>query len=508
MHDYLLGIDTGATVVKAVIFDLQGQAIGHASAKSAAAHPHPGWIERSMPELWHAAAAAIRTAIAGAGISPAAIVAIGACGHGNGLYLLDRYGAPLRPGILSMDARAVDVVDAWRGQSLLDALWPRILQTPYAAQPPALLRWLKLHEPAVYARIGAVLLVKDYVNQRLTGAIATDLTDMCATGLLDLDRRDYTLDLLDAYGIPEIAAALPPIGASSAVVGQLTRSAARATGLRAGTPVVGGMFDACAGPLGAGIIAPGQACLTAGTWSVNAVVTTAPVASRRSLFNALYTPDTWLTIDASPSSSANLEWFVTELCAEERAEAQARGVSVYEVCGERIAALPPARTSIIFHPFLYGSNVQPSARAGFYGLAGWHTRADLLRALYEGVVYGHLSQVENLRAAGARAESACLIGGGARSPIWSQMFADALELPIAIPAGSEIGARGAALCAGIGAGVYADYAAAARAVAIERRHTPDPTATPRYRAAYAEYRRLVEAMREPWEGLQRLERQR
>ncbi len=507
MPDYLLGIDIGATVAKVVIFDRQGQAIQHAGAKSAAIYPHPGWTERSMPELWHTTAAAIRTAIAGAGISPAAIAAIGACGHGNGLYLLDRHGAPLRPGILSMDTRAVEVVDAWRAQGLLDAIWPRILQTPYAAQPPALLRWLKLHQPEVYARIGAVLLIKDFINQRLTGALATDPTDISATGLVDLGRRDYAPDLLDAYGISEIADALPPIAASSAVVGQVTHEAARVTGLWAGTPVVGGMFDVSAGALGAGVIAPGQACLTAGTWSVNAVVTSTPIADRRSLFNALYTPSSWLTIDASPASSANLEWFVNQLCAEEHAEAQARGVSVYEVCGERIAALQPARTSIIFHPFLYGSNVQPTARAGFYGLAGWHTRADLLRALYEGVVYGHLSQVENLRAAGARVESACLIGGGARSPVWSQMFADALEMPIAIPAGSEIGARGAALCAGIGAGIYADYADAARAVAIERQHLPDSAATARYRTAYAEYCRLVEAMREPWERLQRLERQ-
>ena len=135
MHEYLLGIDIGATVAKVVIFDRQGQAIRHAGAKSAANYPHPGWTERSMPELWHMAAAAIRTAIADAGISPTAIAAIGACGHGNGLYLLDRHGVPLRPGILSMDTRAVEVVDVWRAQGLLDAIWSRILQTPYAAQP-------------------------------------------------------------------------------------------------------------------------------------------------------------------------------------------------------------------------------------------------------------------------------------------------------------------------------------------------------------------------------------
>jgi L-xylulokinase len=257
--------------------------------------------------------------------------------------------------------------------------------------------------------------------------------------------------------------------------------------------------------LGAGVIAPGHACIIAGTWSVNAVVTSAPIASRRPIFNALNTPTTWLTIDASPTSTANLEWFVAQFCAEERAQAHARGISVYQVCGEQIATHAPAGTSIIFHPFLYGSNVQPAARAGFYGLAGWHTRADMLRALYEGVAYGHLSQIENLLAAGARVDSVRLIGGGARSLIWAQMFADVLDLPLEVPQSTEIGARGAALCAGIGAGVYADYAdAVAHAVAIERTHAPEPAATTRYRAAYTEYQRLVEAMHEPWERLQQL----
>src|SRR3954454_1655326 len=366
MAEYLLGIDNGATVSKVVIFDLHGRAMQIASEQTAAHYPQPGWVERSTEQLWHSTAAAIRAAIGAAGIRPAQIIAIGTCGHGNGMYLLDRQGAPARPGILSMDARAGDVVADWQARGLLDAIWPRILQTPYAGQPPALLRWVKLHEPEVYACIGAALPAKDYIKYRLTGEPTTDLSDISATGLLDLQRRDYAPELLEAYGIPEIAHALPPIVASSAPAGRVTAEAARATGLAQGTPVVGGMFDVNAGALGAGVVAPGQACVIAGTWSVNAVVTSAPIASHSPIFNALNTLTTWLTIDASPTSTTNLEWFVAQFCAEERAEAHARGVSVYQVCGEQIAAHATAGTSIIFHPFLYGSNFQPAARAGFY----------------------------------------------------------------------------------------------------------------------------------------------
>jgi L-xylulokinase len=504
--DYLLGIDNGATVTKAVVFDLAGRAVGAASQKAAVEFPQPGWTERALEALWQETAGVIAHAIEAAGIRPGEILAIGACGHGNGLYLLDRAGAPLRPGILSMDTRAEAVVDAWRAAGVLDAVWPRILQTPYAGQAPALLRWLKLHEPAVYTQIGAALPIKDFVKHRLTGALSGDPTDMSAAGLLELSSGDYAPELLELFGIPEVAGALPPLVESGAVAGRVTPAAARATGLLAGTPVVGGMFDATAGPLGAGAIKRGQVCVTAGTWGVNALVAGAPPDRDRQLFSAIYPPGGWLAIDASPTSSANLEWFVTELCAEERAEAQERGVSVFEVCGEAIARRPAAGTSLIYHPFLYGAGGQPSARAGFYGLAGWHTRADMLRALYEGVVYGHLGQLERLLAGQPHPSAARLIGGGARSPVWAQMFADVLDLTIEVPSGQEIGARGAALCAGVGSGAYAGYAdAVARAVAIERTYAPDPAATARYRAAYAEFRRIAEAMREPWEHLRQLE---
>jgi L-xylulokinase len=505
MDEYLLGIDNGGTVSKAVIFDLAGRELAAASQQAELACPRPGWTERPLDQLWQSTAQAIRAALAASGISPRRIVAVGACGHGNGLYLLDRSGSPLRTGIVSLDSRAVAIVAAWGEQGVLDAVWPRTLQRCYAAQPPALLRWLKLHEPEAYARVGAVLLIKDYIKHCLTGVVSTDLSDMSATGLLDVRRGAYDAELLASYGIAEVAQALPPLLDSAAEAGRVTSAAAQATGLAEGTPVYGGMFDVSACALGSGAVAPGQACIVAGTWSINAVVTAAPIADRSLFLNARYTPRRWLAVEASATSCANLEWFVREFCAEERAEAERRGISAYEVCGERVAALPPAASAIIFHPFLFGSDLQPSARAGFYGLAGWHTRADLLRALFEGVAYGHRSHVERLRAAGAAVDRARLTGGGARSAVWAQIFADVLGLPIEVPEGSEFGARGAALSAGVGAGVYAGYAdAAARAVAVARRYEPDPAASARYRAAYAEYQALAQAMQEPWERLSRL----
>ena len=187
------------------------------------------------------------------------------------------------------------------------------------------------------------------------------------------------------------------------MAGQVTPAAAEETGLAAGTPVVGGMFDVDASAIGAGAINPNQACLVMGSWSINEVITQDPIVDPSLFMTTLFAePGLFLTIEGSATSATNLEWFVNQCCGDERAEAKRRGISVYEVCSEEVASLPPGSTNIIFHPFLYGSNVQPTARAGFYGVAGWHTRAHLLRALYEGVVFGHLSHIEKLRAAGAQ----------------------------------------------------------------------------------------------------------
>jgi L-xylulokinase len=506
MGQYLLGIDNGLTVSKAAIFDLDGREVAVVGHKTETTYPHPGWTERDMEALWRTTADAIRGAIVRAGIRPEEILAIGNSGHGNGIYLLDQDGGILRQGIASMDTRAAAIVDAWYAAGVHPKAFPLILQSFWAAQPPALLAWIKRSEPEIYARIGAALPCKDYLKYRLTGTLTTDYTDISSTSLLDAQNRRYSQELLDWYGIGEMMAALPRPIWSHEIAGLVTPEAAEATGLAPGTPVVGGLFDVDAAPLASGIIDEGILGLVSGTWGINEVVTREALIDERLFMTTLFTiPGMWLTIDGSATSATNLEWFVTQFCSDEKAQAAARGISVYDVCNEQVAAIPT--TDIIFHPFLYGSNVQATARAGFYGLAGWHTKAHVLRALYEGVVYGHLAHVEKLRLAGAQITSARFTGGGSHSHVWTQMFADALQLVVEVPDGSEVAALGAAMAAGIGVGVYRDHAeAVARAVRIARRHEPDPALRGYYGNRYAEYRCLAEAMSEPWDRLARLAR--
>ncbi|MEW5956285.1 MAG: FGGY-family carbohydrate kinase [Chloroflexota bacterium] len=506
MAEYLLGIDNGSTVSKAAIFDLQGREVRVASRTVELDYPHPGWTERPMEMVWQSTAEAIKEAITTSGIDPKQIIGIGTTGHGNGIYLLDKQDHPLRPGIASLDTRAACIIDDWNKEDLHSQAFPYTLQAFWPAQPNALLAWFKHNEPETYRRVGSVLLIKDYTKYCLTGEITTDFTDMTGTSLMYVKKKHYSQELLEMYGIPEIWDALPTPVESFEVVGKVTPKAAKATGLAAGTPVVGGLFDVEGSALGAGVAGAGQVAIVAGTWSINEIVTAEPLADPNLFMTVVYTvPGLWLSIEASATSATNLEWFVKHFCAEEKMEADRRGISVYQVCNELVASLPPGGTDVIFHPFLFGSNVQATARSGFYGVAGWHTKAHLLRALYEGVVYGHLNHIEKLRQAGAVMDVARLTGGGSRSKVWTQIFADAIQLPMEVPEGTEIGARGAAMSAGIGAGVYKDHAeAVAKAVKLDRRQEPNPEATPFYLARYAEYKRLLEAMQGPWDHLSKL----
>lgn len=507
MTRYLLGIDNGNTFSKAALFDTQGREIAVANCAADTGFPHPGWSERDMQVLWESTATAIRAVISKADIKPEQIVGIGNCGHGNGIYLLDRDGLPLRYGIQSLDTRAAPIIARWERDNLHARVFPYTLQSFWPAQPNALLVWLKENEPDKYEKIGAILMVKDYIKYCMTGEISADYTDMSASSLMDVRAKAYTKELMELYGLSEVYDALPPLHHSSDVIGKVSPAAAQAAGLAAGTPVIGGLFDVDACAIGSGVVHRNQGCMVMGSWSINAVITEDPIIDPTIFMTTIFAdPDLFLTIEGSATSATNLEWFVNQFCAEERAEADRRGVSVYEVCSEEVGALSPDNTNIIFHPFLYGSNVQPSARAGFYGVAGWHTRAHLLRALFEGVVFSHMSHIDKLRAAGAQIDSVRLAGGGSRSQVWSQIFADTLQLPMEVTDGNELGARGAALAAGIGVGLYSNYDEAVReAVSVVRVHEPDKANTPVYLKRYAEYQRLVEAMKESWEALNTLQ---
>lgn len=493
MGDYLLGLDAGNTVIKAVIFDLDGREMAHAAREGHSRMPEPGHVERDLGEFWVNAQAVIRTCIEGAGIDPREIRAIGCAGHGNGLYAIGLDGAPLI-GIQSIDTRAGALAEELEAAGVGDVTIAIGRQRPWPAQTPTLMAWLKRHQPVLFARIGTVFLAKDYVTWRLTGERVSDMSDMSGCSLIDLDRRAYDRRLLDVFGLSGCEPMLPRLVESDEIAGRVTAEAAALTGLTEGTPVVGGLFDVVASALGSGVTRSGGASVIAGTWSINQVIVDRPRLAGPVFMWSTYDRKRYMAMENSATSAANLEWMVREFfhdCPD--------GVSPFDRACALAASVPPTATAPFYHPFLYGAQTDGNARAGFYGIGGWHGKPQLMRAVLEGVVFGHRWHIDRLRAAGVTFADAVLSGGGSRSRVWPQMFADILGLPVTVTRSKETGALGAAIAAGTGVGLFGDFAdGAARMVKPERVLEPDRHLTELYDARYAVYREIGLAMTPIW----------
>lgn len=504
MPQYLLGIDNGSTMVKAAVFRADGQEMSVAARKVDLLSPQSGWSEVDMESLWQLTAEAVREAVSRAEIDPTQIACMACTGHGNGLYLVDAAGHPIRPAIRGSDTRARAYIDRWLADGVDRAIRAKTMQAIWPAQPNALLAWMRDHEPESLHRAAANLTCKDYIRLRLTGEIWQERTDMSGCSLIDVGTGDYDPEVLEAFGISDMRRLLPPLKRSEDLCGTVTSAAAAATGLSAGTPVAGGMFDIDACGLASGMVDETQLCMIIGTWGNNQYISRTPVVHETVFMTTCYAIDGYyLMLEGSATSASNLEWFASEFFEAERAElARTGGGSVYELCNALVAQTRPEESGIVFLPFLYGCNVSLDGKAAFFGLDGWQTRAHVLRAVYEGIVFSHRWHMERLLQFRSPPERIRLSGGAARSGVWVQMFADILQTPVEVPSGTELGALGAAIGAAVAAGLYPTYEAACAAmVRMSRTCLPNTALADVYQAKYTRYRKLLDALAPLWSEL-------
>jgi L-xylulokinase len=489
----LLGVDAGGTVVKAALFALDGRQLAVVSVPAKTSAPLPRHIERDMDVFWDQCAGAIRGCLAQADARADAVVAVGVAGHNDGLYLIDAAHRPVRPAIMAADSRAHAIVEEWSASGLARDLLASTGMTPGAGSPAALLTWLRRHEPESLARTRWILCCKDWLRLRLSGDVGTDETDAAAL-FCDVRARAYSAAVLERLGLEDIGPALPPIRASTQLVGEIHAAAASSTGLAEGTPVIAGAHDIDAGAVGAGAVADGSLSIMAGTWAINQLPVREARPDPRWQTRPFVLPERWLAVGASPASASALGWLMRELGLS--------GAKRYEITEAEVQGVLGDPSQIVFHPFLLGSPHGAGASAAFLGLRRWHTRAHLLRAAFEGVVCNHRTHVERLREGFALRDSARLCGGGARSQLWSQMFADGLGVEIEIPDAEEAGARGAATLAGLGAAVWPDLATAcASTVRVVRRHVPTHAGRARMDELFDRYTRAHEALAPLWPEL-------
>lgn len=490
----------GLSVTKAVICDPSGRELGFGESRGLYSTPRPGWVERDMMEIWKDCKVAVRRALKAAEVSGREILAIGVSGHGDGLYLVDERNNPVRPAILSLDSRAEGVVERWERSGVLDAALSLTGKRPFVASPATLISWVREHEPKSLKSARWILSCKDWVKLKLTGEVSTDPTDASAS-FTDVNTQRYSDEAFRLYDLEGVRDKIPPIVGSTEVGGKLTREAAEMIGLAPGTPVVSGLHDVDSSALGVGIMQPGQLCVVAGTWSVNEVASTGPVLDPRWECRNFVEPGMWLNMAASPTSLVNLEWFVRQLCAADAERAEARGLSPYAFVADEVRAVSNEESQVFYHPFMYGSLETSVASAGFIGLRGWHTRGHLLRALCEGIVFNHKTHVDALRSTFPIHEI-WLTGGGTRSELMRQMFADVLGTQVKVANTEESGTRGAALCAGVGADVYRSVSEAVdQVVGVERVYEPDPERHARLTEAYQTYSALIGVLTPLWSDL-------
>lgn len=448
----LVGVDVGTSVVKAVAFADDARVVAVARRPNTFASPQTNWAEFDMDDVWHLVTACIRELVWALPDAGAGICAIGVSGNMGGAWLIGADGKPVRSAILWNDGRAADVVNEWRSEGVFDLIFAKSCNAPAPGFTLPVMTWLARNEPATLDRAQHLLFSKDWIRFRLTGEIGTDESDASHVPG-DVEARGYSQELFNAVGIPEMKPLLAPVLASGEIVGRVTATAAQATGLTAGTPVITGLADVTAMLTGAGAVTPGSATVILGTSCLNSVTTTSPVFEPHGVGLSFLIPGRrWTRTLSNQTGTLALSWFWREFMQPVRGGQRPDFAEMEEMA----RTSPLGANGLVFHPYLNSTGLsapvyEPTARGRLWGLGASHTRADILRSVYEGVALSIADCFESLPAS---VDTVQLLGGGARSRFWAQMLADSLGRPVAVNQSEEVGALGVGLLAGVATGFW------------------------------------------------------
>ncbi|AQZ53809.1 FGGY-family carbohydrate kinase [Martelella mediterranea] len=491
MADLFLSIDAGGTAVKAAVFDAEGRLVASRAIDILTIHRDNGWVEREPEAFWRGTAKAIRELTA-RDIDAERIAAVACTGFGNGVFLVDGNGRATRDGIVSVDHRAQPIVAEFLRDGTAGRIEAITGHQIWGGQTLMQLVWLARNEPAVVACTRWALACKDYLRMRLTGVASTDPTDASGGGLFELEQGGYSNTLFEVAGIGVFADRMPPVIQNSGIAGLVSRVAAEETGLREGTPVAAAMMDVSACVLGAGSVGAETLTMIAGTWSINGLETDRPISRRPPILNMIHRDRTCrLLADGSPTSAANLNWFISRAMGGQVNLSQANGL---------VENSPVEALRCHFMPFVSG----PAPRRGaFVGMTNVDDQGSMLRAIFEGVAFQHRRHGANVvdYVAPQAPSRIRLAGGASKSAVWTRIFADVCGLPVEVPEGDEIGALGAAMCAAVATGHHPDLAFAARAMCrVERTAEPRGGLRSYYDDRYGEYLRLDHRLAHLFDG--------
>ena len=494
----LLGIDIGTSGVKCLALGGDGRVAAKATREVPLETPRPGWAEQD-PAWWEQAAfEAIRELLSRPGIRAEDIAGIAFSGQMHGLVPLDREGRVIRKAILWCDQRTgkqcAETEEAAGGREALLGMTNNVMLTGYTGGK---LLWLREEEPENFRAMTAFLCPKDYLRYRLTGEIRMDVSEASGTGLFDTRHRAWCETLIGNLALPR--SIFPDTVESVDPAGRVTAEAARATGLKEGTPCFAGGGDAVVQSFGSGLIREGTVGTvigTAGNVSMGFETYRENPGGQLQMFCGV-TPGAYMSFGATQTAGGALRWFRDQLAGDVKMRAKAEGRNAFDLMSEMARTSPPGAGGVVFAPYLSGERCpypDPDARGVLYGLSLNTRQEDMIRAVMEGIVFS-LRQIVDIYRSFVPVEGAVASGGGAESDLFLQMQADIFEMPVrTVSAAAEGGAFGAALIAGLGLGFFSSPEEALSLLRTERECRPEAAHLQGCRNAYELYRRLYPAL--------------
>ena len=498
MEKYLLGIDIGTSACKIAIFNREGQVLSTANGDYPVYYPQPGWAEQNPEEWWSAVCGAIKEALNKGNIDPKQIAGVGIDGQSWSAIAVDKEGKVLTRTPIWMDTRAQDICEELNekiGADNIFALSGNSLQPSYAT---AKIIWYQRNMPKVYEKIDKILQSNSYIAYRLTGVMSQDVSQGYGFHCFDMHTGVWNDEMCEKLGIPR--SFLPEIYACHEVVGTVTEEASKECGLMVGTPVVAGGLDAACGTLGTGVIHNGETQEQGGQAGGMSICTDTYTADARLILSYHVVPNCWLLQGGTTGGGGVMRWLEREFADFEREEGKRVGKSSLQLFNEEAEVVSAGSDGVVFLPYMSGERSpiwDPQAKGVFYGLDFSKTKGHFIRAAMEGVAFSLKHNLDIAKEAGAEVKVLRAMGGSANSLLWTQIKSDVTGKPIVVPSSDTATTLGAAILAGVGVGIYADFEeAVALTVENKRFHEPNAEHAKVYEKNYEIYLELYKNLKQ------------
>ena len=498
---YLIGIDSGTSGIKAVVFDLDGNELYKAKRKLHGITPYEDWYEEDMHDIWEKCCECLADVLDN--INPENVAGMGITAQGDGLWMIDSEGNPVRPGMCFCDGRTQSITEDWRKRGIIQKTFDICGTASFASAMPAEVKWLESNMPEELEKASVFFHLKDWLFYKLTGIVSCDESDM-SIPMLNAKTRKYDDRLFELFEIQKYREKFPKVRPTLENAGKITAEIAQKFGMKEDVLVIGGPMDIPACALGSGVIHDGQAATTIGTAAIHSVHENEPRPEPylAGMTIAHCVPDVWIRLVSSYGGAPNLEWFLETVGKKLKEEAENSNKDIYDYCAEVIKDIPIGSNGVVYHPYIMpGGERAPffksSIKASFSGISIKTTIYEMLRAVFEGIA---MAMVDCYSSVETEIREICVSGGGAGNDVWMQMFADAMGKDVVICEGTEFGAKGAAMCSGIALGIYKGFEdAVSRTVREARRFKPNPDKNKRYKELYILYKKGYEMNMEWWD---------